>query len=239
MKICAAQNRPIKGNIEANLANHISLINRGIAMGAQAIIFPELSLTGYEPSLAKKLAVKPSDTRFDIFQRISNASSVMIGVGAPTETPKGTCISMLIFYPQKPRSLYSKTYLHVDEEPFFVRGQNSPQFQAGETTLALAICYEISVPEHLSAAMKAKPGAYVASVAKFANGINTALNRLSDIARLSSLPVIMANCVGISDGKSCAGHTSAWNDQGVLVGQLNDSDEGFLTFDSQTQNVVR
>ena len=53
MKICVAQTRPIKGNIEANIENHINLLKLAISNEAEAVFFPELSLTGYEPELAK------------------------------------------------------------------------------------------------------------------------------------------------------------------------------------------
>ena len=52
MKICAAQTRPVKGNIQQNIENHKKLINLAVVNGADIIIFPELSITGYEPELA-------------------------------------------------------------------------------------------------------------------------------------------------------------------------------------------
>ena len=47
MKICIAQTRAVKGDIEANLVNHKKSIELAAAHGAEMIIFPELSLTGY------------------------------------------------------------------------------------------------------------------------------------------------------------------------------------------------
>jgi len=120
MKICAAQTRPIKGDIRGNIANHKKLIDQAVADGAGLVIFPELSLTGYEPTLAKELAVEQGDTRFDDFQAMSDADGITIGVGVPTKNEKGVCISMLLFQPHKARRAYSKSYLHPDEEAFFV-----------------------------------------------------------------------------------------------------------------------
>jgi predicted amidohydrolase len=239
MKICAAQTRPIRGDISANITIHEMLIHKAVARGAELIIFPELSLTGYEPTLAKELTVEKTDVRFDTFQTISNDSGITIGVGAPMKSERGVSISMLLFQPHEARSVYSKSYLHADEEPFFVPGHSSPHLRVQSTNVALAICYEISVAEHLTAALKLKPAIYFASVAKFVNGINKALERLSTIARDSSLPVLMSNCIGFSDGQQCGGHTSAWNSRGSIVGQLNDSDEGLLVFDTETQQLVR
>jgi len=56
MKICVAQTRPVKGDIQSNIENHKKFIDLAVSGGADTIIFPELSLTGYEPELAKELA---------------------------------------------------------------------------------------------------------------------------------------------------------------------------------------
>jgi predicted amidohydrolase len=239
MRICAAQTRPIKGDIQRNLANHTKLIDQAVDHAVELIIFPELSLTGYEPTLARELATDPNDTRLDALQKISDSKAITIGVGAPTKNEKGICIGLLLFQPHKPRHVYSKTFIHADEEPFFVRGQSSPHFRFEQTKIALAICYEISVPEHLESVLKSKPAFYCASVVKSVNGINKALDRLSNIARECSFPVLMSNCVGVCDGMQCAGRSSAWNNRGSLVGQLNDSDEGLLIFDTEKQEVIR
>ena len=68
MKICIAQTKPIKGNVSANIEAHIKFIELALTLIAEAIFFPELSLTGYEPELAKKLATNQNDNRLDIFQ---------------------------------------------------------------------------------------------------------------------------------------------------------------------------
>lgn len=238
MKICAAQTRPIKGDIQSNIANHKKLIDWAVADGVELIIFPELSLTGYEPTLAKELATDQGATRFDDFQAISDAHGITIGAGMPTKNEKGICISMLFFQPHKARRTYSKSYLHPDEEAVFVRGRSSPHLQVNQTNIALAICYEISVPEHLESALKSGPRIYVASVAKFVNGINKAIERLSKVAGDYSMPVLMSNCVGFSDGSPCAGKTSVWNHRGSLIGQLNDLDEGMLIFDTETHELI-
>jgi predicted amidohydrolase len=238
MKICAAQTRPIKGDIQGNIENHKKWIDLAVSEGVELVIFPELSLTGYEPALAKELATDQDDSRFDDFQAISDAKEITIGVGVPTKNEKGICISMLLFQPHQERRTYSKSYLHPGEEEFFVRGQSSPDLQVNHTNIALAICYEISVPEHLESVLKFGPGIYFASVAKFVDGISKAIERLSRVARDCSMIVLMSNCVGFSDGGQYAGKTSVWNNGGSLIGQLNDSDEGTLVFDTETHEFI-
>ncbi len=238
MKICAAQTRPVTGDIPANIKNHRKLIDLAVAGHADAIIFPELSLTGYEPALAKKLAVKWDDARLEVFQKISDANQITIGVGIPVECRMGLHISMIIFAPHEARRVYSKSHLHPDEEPFFAAGQSSPDLTINDTKIALAICYEISVPQHLKTALKGGPQIYLASVAKFVKGIDQACDRLSAIAKKHSLAVLMSNSVGPADNGVCAGKTSAWNSKGRLLGQLDGTSEGILIFDTKTQKAA-
>lgn len=238
MKICVAQTKSVKGDIPQNIENHKRLIALAIEHGADTIIFPELSLTGYEPTLAKALATTPDDSRFDDFQNISDQEQITIGVGVPLKSNAGRCISMVLFHPHKPRQTYSKKYIHADEEPFFVGGENATSFIHDQPHLALAICYEISVPAHAEHAAENGATMYIASVAKFVNGIDKALQRLSDIARDYTMTVLMANCIGECDGEKCAGKTSIWNNNGALLGQLNVENEGILMIDTVTQELI-
>lgn len=118
MKICVAQTKPFKGNIAANIDQHIKLTNLAVDYGADAVFFPELSITGYEPELAKDLATSAEGHSLDEFQEISNHNYITIGLGVPTHADAGVQISMLIFQPNQPRQKYSKQQLHSDELPF-------------------------------------------------------------------------------------------------------------------------
>jgi predicted amidohydrolase len=97
MKISVAQTRPVKGNIEANILNHRRLIEIAISENVELIIFPELSITGYEPELAQELATTQDDVRFDIFQQLSDTHNITIGIGVPTKTEAGIRISTVVF----------------------------------------------------------------------------------------------------------------------------------------------
>ncbi len=238
MKICAAQIRPIKGDIQSNIDNHKKLIDLAVSNGADTVIFPELSITGYEPELSKELATDQDDSRFDDFQKIADTKQITIGVGVPTKNNIRICISMVLFQPHKARQTYSKKYLHPDEEGFFISGQSSIGLIGNKTNVALAICYELSVLEHSENAYKSGAEIYIASVAKSVDGVDKAAKRLSEIANKYSMTVLMSNCLGQCDGFECAGKTSIWNNKGLLIGQLNDTDEGILIIDTDTQELI-
>lgn len=238
MKLCVAQTRPIKGDIQSNIDNHKRIIDLAASNGADIVIFPELSITGYEPELAKELATDQEDSRFDDFQEIADARQMTIGVGVPTKNNESICISMVIFQPHKSRQTYSKKYIHPDEEEFFITGQSSTGLIGDKTNIALAICYELSVPTHSEDAFKSGAEIYIASVAKTDDGVRKAINSLSDIANKYSMTVLMSNCIGQCGGYECAGKSSVWNRQGLLVGQLNDTDEGIIIIDTDKQETI-
>lgn len=238
MRICAAQTRPIKGDIQGNIERHKTLIDLAVSNKADLIVFPELSLTGYEPELARELATHQDDSRFDDFQHASNTRQITIGVGTPTKSSTGICISTVLFQPHKARRTYSKRFLHPDELEFFVAGQSSPGLTVNGTNIALAICYEISIPEHAANAFESGSAFYLASVAKSVNAVGQACERLSDVGRQYSMTVLMSNSVGPTGDGECAGKSSVWNNKGQLAGQLNDTSEGILVFDTETQEQI-
>ncbi len=238
MKIAVAQIRSIKGDIQKNIVTHIQLINLAVSANAGIIIFPELSLTGYEPSLANELATTSEDIRFDEFQNLSDTNNIIIGAGSPTRTNKGTCISLVLFHPHQSRQHYSKQYLHPDEESFFVPGQGFTGKINNDSKIALGICYEISVPEHAQQAFNNGANIYMASVAKTEKGVVKAIEGLSAIAKKYSMTVFMSNCIGLADGEECPGKSSIWNKDGILIAQIKGEQEGILLMDTETGEVI-
>lgn len=230
MKICVAQTRPIKGEIDKNIQIHKKFIDLATSKGANMIFFPELSLTGYEPKLAKHLATTQDDTRFDDFQKISDSHNITVGVGMPTKSNSGILISMIIFQPNKSRQTYSKQILHSDEFPYFVHGQQQIILTA-EKKIAPAFCYESLQLEHSERAFNSGVEIYIASVAKSANGVAKAIKHYPDIAKKYSMTVLMSNCLGPCDDFESVGKSAIWNKNGLLVEQLDET-EGILLYDT-------
>lgn len=237
MKISVAQFKPLKGNISANIERHSELIEKASSLNADAVFFPELSLTGYEPELARALATSQNDKRFDIFQQKSDAQNITIGVGIPTHTQTGICISMVIFQSKQPRQTYSKQQLHVDEFPYFESGNKQLILTVDNKKISPAICYESLQPDHAAHAYGLGTDIYLASVAKSQNGISKAYTHYPKIARQYSIPVLMANSVGYCDNFLSVGQSGVWSKNGQLLAQLNDMDEGVIVFDTETEKV--
>src|SRR5690606_36716698 len=115
MRIAVVQTQPVACRIDANVKAHETWVKRSAVHGADKVFFPELSLTGYEPKHAMRLAMRSDDERLDVFQMLSHPLRITIGVGAPTPDADGVRISMIVFRPDAARVVYSKQGLHADE----------------------------------------------------------------------------------------------------------------------------
>lgn len=231
VKLAVAQIHPVKGDIAANIVVHMRLIEQATAQSANALFFPELSLTGYEPELANALVTTPDDPRLNVFQNLSDAHSLTIGVGLPIRTDAGVQIGMVIFQPDQPRQTYGKQQLHADELPYFVPGDSQIMIRIDGQIIAPAICYESLQPIHAQNAHESGATIYVASVAKSQAGVDKAMAHYPAIARRYGMPVLMVNCVGYCDNFLSAGQSGAWNSRGELMGQLGREEEGVLVVD--------
>lgn len=238
MIICIVQAKPQKGNIAANIEAHIRFIELALTYDAAGIFFPELSLTGYEPALAEKLATNQNDPRLDIFQSMSDKNSVVIGLGLPTVFDGQIRISMLIFQPNQPRQTYSKQRLHSDEVVYFSNGNEQVIIPLEGNHIAPAICFESLQSAHVESAFNLGANIYLASVAKPSKGIEKAFDYYPTIAKQYAMPVLMANCVGYCDNFLSVGQSAVWTTNGELVGQLDDKTEGFLIFDTETEVAI-
>lgn len=239
MKIAAAQINPVKGDILKNIENHTRLIRAAVSKNVDLIIFPELSITGYEPDLAEKLSIHYENETLEVFQKLADENSISITVGMPTKSEGQLLISSIIFQPEKRRKVYSKHHLFPTETSVFSRGNTFCQLEVLQNKISLAICYDLSDPNHSQEAYQAGSTVYTASVLNSVNGIDEDLIKLSTIAEKYHMHVVMATFIGESGGYECAGKSSVWNNDGSLLGQLNSKDEGILTLDTDNDRIEK
>ncbi|MBE0649729.1 MAG: carbon-nitrogen hydrolase family protein [Bacteroidales bacterium] len=239
MRIAIVQLRPVKGDIEKNLENHIIWIKQALKQKADMVVFPELSLTGYEPELAAELATSQEDKRLDVLQNISDKNNIIIGAGLPTREGDNLFVSMILFRPGQRRTTYSKQYLYPTEESVFTPGKNPLVLEYGSDIIAPAICYELSNPGHHKFAISHHANIYLASVMNSVSGVDADIQQLSELAKAHHMVTFMANYVGISAGYECAGKSSVWNEKGELIAQLGTKEEGIILFDSVNRETLK
>ena len=73
---------------------------------------------------------------------------------------------------------------------------------------------------------------YLASVAKPAGSLVKALTHYPAVACRHGMYVVMANCVGPSDGFVSVGQSAAWGTRGELLAQMGEDGEGVVVLDT-------
>jgi predicted amidohydrolase len=215
------------------------MVLRGLDRGAvDFVMFPELSLSNYDPDIAVSVAVEPMDSRLDVFQGFADSTGISVGIGVPTRSAEKPLISAIIFSPGKDRRVISKRYLHSDEFAFFALAIGPIGILDLPAKVAVAICYEISVAAHIEDAVTRGIHLYLASVAKTSSGVAEARTCLSTKARYYHIPILMVNCVGTCEGKVAGGGSMVIDDTGEVIAQLGGTDEGLLIYDSALHTAV-
>ena len=228
IKVGIAQTIAEKGNIEKNIENHLNFIENAIKNQIDLIIFPELSLTGYEPELSKELAINLTDKRLKILKQKSDENNITIIVGAPIKENKNVLIGAIIFSPNEITRVYTKHYLHEGEEKYFTSKEANIQLNIKGEKINIAICADISNFEHPKKAYTENCNLYLASVLVSKKGLEFDRNLLAKYAKEYNLSIMMSNFGGISGGYDCAGFSSVWNNTGELIGEIENNNEGLL-----------
>ena len=240
MKICLAQIAPTKGMIQSNIELHVRYIKEAIKLNANCIIFPELSLTSYEPEIAARCALELETYSLNEFQHLSDDHQLTIGVGVPQKTLNGINISLLIFQPNEDRVYYSKRLLHEDELPYFLPGKDAVYLTIDQVKLTFGICYESLQRASFIEAVENNADLYIASVAKPKSGMEKANTYFPAVAQEFETPVLLSNAVGFCDNFTSYGQSSVWNKEGLLLAQMSDTAQGLILYDteSETSEVI-
>ena len=237
MILALCQLRPMAGDVAANVAAHLRFLRIAAEHGSDCAAFPELSLTGYEPTLAHGLAFAPDDARIATLRAFVASSRLQALVGAPMRTEGKPRIGAVWMARDGSVRWLGKQWLHDDELPFFSpHPSESPTIAVDahcSEHMGFAICYELSCVQHAQRAFADGATCYLASVAKTARGVEAAHARLAEIARQHKAPAFMVNCVGPCDGVEAAGGSAAWDANGKLVASLPQEAEGILLVDTQ------
>lgn len=229
MIIASAQTKPVTGDISKNLTDHYSLINIATDNGADLIVFPEMSITGYSRENANKLKFTEKDDRLNEFKRLSIEKKIVIIAGTPVEINTDLFIGSYIFSPNGYVSIYTKQFLHPGEELFFKSSFNyNPVIELHDEKISLATCFDIENNVHAEKAGKIKTTLYIPSIFYSTIGMHEAHILLSGYAKKYSMNILMSNYVGPTWGIEAGGKSAFWNKDGELIAELDSINTGLL-----------
>lgn len=193
------------------------MANMAADRGAELVLFPELSLTGYSRELTHNDALDPRHVALEPLAHVSRTRGIAIVAGSPLASAAGLLISSISFFPDGQTARYSKQHLHAGEEVTFVAGHGGPLLAIGDRTVGLAICAEINHPSHIEKTVERGADVYAASCFLTPAGYEVDCQRLQAYAKRHGVVVLMANSSGPCGGFESAGGSAIWDDAGKLL----------------------
>jgi predicted amidohydrolase len=211
LTLAAAQPRCTAHDVAGNAVQHAAVIR---AAAARVVVFPEMSLTGYE---LDAVPVAPDDRRLaPIVAACAETDSIAL-VGAPVPGP---WIGVLAIDGGGARIAYGKVYLHGSEAEHFVPGEPAVLDVDG-WRLGLAVCRDTGIPEHAARTAALGIDGYVAGVVHHANEAGLHGDRARRVAAEHGVWVATAAFAGPTGGgfDRTSGGSGIWDAQGEMLAE--------------------
>ena len=201
-------------DVGANAGHHAALVR---AAGARVVVFPEMSLTGYELDAAP---VDAGDARLAPLVDACAATGTLALAGAPVPGAAGAAhIGVLAIDGTGTTVAYRKMFLGGDEGRRFTPGPGPAVLTVEGWRLGLAVCKDTGVPEQAAATAAAGIDAYLAGVLETADHAAVIDERAGRIASAHRVWVAVASFAGSTGGgyDRAAGGSGVWDPDGAAV----------------------
>jgi predicted amidohydrolase len=234
LRIAAVQCCPVTGDVAGNATDHAAWIGSAAAAGARVVVFPQLSLTGYDPDLIDlhQLRVLPGDPRLAVLAEACRQHQVHAFFGAPVAEPRPQAVGGKLAAQGPPRVgvlhaepsgrlrvAYLQRFLATGEIGIFGPGQGDAVVSVDGWRLALASGRDCTVPEHATRLAYGGADAYLAG-GFFPLGAEARLEAALSGAAAGGLWTVLAQfCGGTGGGPACGG-SGAWAPGGTRVAEV-------------------
>jgi predicted amidohydrolase len=228
-KIAAAQVSSVRGDIEGNLARHAAAITAAAKHGVTMLMFPELSLTGYEPDLAVELSLTETDSRLALLVGLAREHQIEVVVGAPLKngSEKPALGAILISAGGATRT-YWKMHLGASERASFAAGDTPLAVEIGGHKVGIAICADASQPSHPQGYAERGADIYAAGVFLNAEWYATDAPRLAGYAARFRMLTVMANQAASVGTYTSVGKSALWAPGGALIAQAEGTENALV-----------
>lgn len=220
LTVSAVQYQALDGGVVPNAMEHVRLIEDAESHGARLVVFPELSLTGYNLALltSPESWLVQDDSRLADIREICRRTGITAVVGGAYREPGGTPrLASLAIHPDGTTETAYKAHLHGHEEDIFVAGNGACLLELDGWRIGLAICFDAAVPAHSTGAAEAGADAYAVSAAYTREEDRRLELHLGARAMDNRMFGILANLGGTTTlGPSC-GLSGFWGPDGLRM----------------------
>lgn len=192
---------------------------------ARVVLFPEMSLTGYELDAE---AVGLDDVALGVIVQACGATGSLALVGAPVQESGRTFIAMLGIDATGVRVVYRKTRLAGAEPARFHPGDGPTVLEVGGWRLGLGICADTGSAQHVVGTAALGVDAYLAGLVHRPEELPEQEARAVVIARTCRAHVVFASFAGPTGDvfSATAGSSAIWSPDGVAVARTGPDPDG-------------
>jgi len=159
LKIATVSLNQIWENKKANLKECKNSIKSASKKGADLIIFPEMTLTGFSNNIKLIAEDYENSKTIQAFQKLSQLYDISIIFGVVLKSNQSNkALNSLIFLSNKGKILNRYTKIHpfsfANEDKFFESGNSIETVNYQNYNIGLSICYDLRFPEIFSTMSK-------------------------------------------------------------------------------------
>lgn len=151
LTVSAVQYQALQGGVVPNVQEHVRLIEDAESHGARLVLFPGLSLTGYNPAMAglEEPWLRQDDPRLGDLHEICRRTGITAVAGAAYRERDGTPrLACLAIHPDGSTELGFKARLHGQEQEHFRAGDGGIRFELDGWKVAVVTCSDAETPAH-------------------------------------------------------------------------------------------
>mgnify|MGYP000123760871 CR=1 FL=1 len=210
------------GDVVGNVASHAESI---LVADARLVVFPELSLTGYQ------LESPPVDIEGDgvlgLVSVCAETDSVAL-VGAPVQAAGGRFIAMVRVDGGGASVAYCKTFLGGGEDRYFRPGGGPRAIEVDGWRVGMGVCRDTGIDEHVRGTAGLGVDVYVCGVVDHEAELAEQQRRARNIAAVCHAPVVMASFAGPTGGGyiKTAGRSAIWSADAAVLAAADDGPGG-------------
>jgi 5-aminopentanamidase len=235
LRIALAQCSAIPGDVSINADAAARVVARAADQGAHLVVFPELSLTGYELTFIRRNPeawLRAEDERLDPVRRVCTEARVTAVVGAPLRSIHDKpYIASIVVGPQERVFVSCKQHVHDSELEIFEPGEPAEPFEVAGWRVALAVCFDVARPRHAEAAAAHGADLYAVSALYIVGEERRADLHFGARAMDYRMFSCLANYAGITGGHVSSGGSGVWLPTGEPLVRSASSDQELVVAD--------
>ncbi len=252
-KVAIAQINPRLGDVSTNLAVYEEKIRQAVKEGADLLLFPELSLTGYFlRDMVPTVALGRSSREIEGLKRLSREIAFVAGL--VEEGPDYRFYNAAIYFEggeirHVHRKVYLPTYGMFDEQRYFARGDRLRAFDTKFGRMAILICEDLWHPSTLYLAALDGALAILCPSASPLRGITDGQSQDDNArywelinqmyAETFSIFIVYANRTGFEDGVGFWGGSEILDPFGRRITKAKYYEEDFIVGEVALESVRR